>query len=56
MKSVDVLDDNKVTEMRDQAKQEVADGAKEADAADLPDPADAGKNVWADVDITQVVS
>jgi 2-oxoisovalerate dehydrogenase E1 component alpha subunit len=56
LKSVEVLDDNKMTEMRDQAKQEVADGAKEADAADLPDPADAGKNVWADVDITQVVN
>ncbi|MDQ4095196.1 MAG: thiamine pyrophosphate-dependent dehydrogenase E1 component subunit alpha [Actinomycetota bacterium] len=52
LKSVDVLDDSKVEQMRDEAKQEVADGAKQAEAADFPDPADAAKHVYADIEVS----
>ena len=52
LKSVDVLDDSKIEQMRDEAKQEVADGAKQAEAADFPDPADAGKHVYADIEVS----
>ena len=51
LKSVDILDDGKIEETRDQAKTDVAEGAKEADAADFPDPIDATKNVYADLEV-----
>ena len=51
LKSVDMIDDPKIEEMREQAKQEVADGAKQAEAAGFPDPHDAGKHVYADIEV-----
>lgn len=51
LKSVDILDDTKMDEIRDQAKTDVAEGAKEADAADFPDPIDATKHVYADLEV-----
>ena len=53
LKSVDLFDDSKIEEMREQAKQDVTDGAKAAEAADFPDPADAGKNVYADIEVSR---
>jgi 2-oxoisovalerate dehydrogenase E1 component alpha subunit len=53
LKSVDFIDDKKIEEMRSEAKEQVVEGAKEAEAADLPDAADAGKHVYADVEVTR---
>ena len=52
LKSVEMIDDKKIEEMREAAKEEVVQGAKEAEAADLPDAADAGKHVYADVEVS----
>ncbi|HEV2757909.1 MAG TPA: thiamine pyrophosphate-dependent dehydrogenase E1 component subunit alpha [Actinomycetota bacterium] len=51
LKSVDVLDDGKIAELRDRTKTEVAEGAKEAEASDFPDPLTAGQNVYADLEV-----
>jgi 2-oxoisovalerate dehydrogenase E1 component alpha subunit len=51
LKSVDVLDDAKIEEMREQVKADVAEGAKEAEEADFPDPATAAKHVYADMEV-----
>ena len=51
LKSVDVVDDPKIEEMREKAKQEVADGAKVAEEADFPEPSDAAKHVYADLEV-----
>jgi 2-oxoisovalerate dehydrogenase E1 component alpha subunit len=47
LKSADVVDDSKIEEIRDRARGEIAEGAKVAEQAKLPDPADAGKHVYA---------
>ncbi|MDQ4142324.1 MAG: thiamine pyrophosphate-dependent dehydrogenase E1 component subunit alpha [Actinomycetota bacterium] len=52
LKSVDLIDDAKIKQMREEAKQDVVDGAKQAEAADFPDPSDAGKHVYADIEVT----
>ena len=49
--SVDILDDKKIDEIREQAKSKVADEAKEAEAADFPDPIDAAKHVYGDMEV-----
>lgn len=49
LKSVDLLDDDAIAETREQARAEVADGAKQADEAEPPDPATAGHHVYADL-------
>ena len=46
--SVDLIDDKKVEEMREQAKAEVTDQAKLAEQADFPDPSTAMDNVYAE--------
>ncbi|MDQ3985277.1 MAG: thiamine pyrophosphate-dependent dehydrogenase E1 component subunit alpha [Actinomycetota bacterium] len=51
LKSVDVVDDKKIEEMREKTKQEVADGAKAAEEADFPEPSDAAKNVYANLEV-----
>jgi len=51
--SVDILDTKRVEEIKEHAKSDVADGAKAADEAPFPDPADAGKHVYADLEVSQ---
>lgn len=51
LKDVDILDDARVAEIQEHAKQDVADGAKAAEEADFPDPMDAAKNVYADLEV-----
>ncbi len=51
LRSVDVLDDAKVEELREQVKNDVAEGAKQAEEAEFPDPADAAKHVYADLEV-----
>ena len=51
LKSVDLIDDAKIEEIREQAKTQVAEDAKEAEAADFPDPIDAAKHVYADLEV-----
>jgi 2-oxoisovalerate dehydrogenase E1 component alpha subunit len=51
--SVDILDEKRVEEIKEHAKSDVADGAKAADEADFPDPADAGKHVYGDMEVSQ---
>src|SRR5918992_2313983 len=53
LKSVDLLDDPKIQEIREQAKEEVAQGAKEAEESDFPDPSTATKHVYADFDVSE---
>jgi 2-oxoisovalerate dehydrogenase E1 component alpha subunit len=52
LRSVEMVDDKKIEEMRDEAKQVVVDGSKAAEAADFPDPADGGKHVYADIEVS----
>jgi 2-oxoisovalerate dehydrogenase E1 component alpha subunit len=51
LRSVDVLDDKTVEEITDNAKTQIAEDAKEAEAADFPDPIDAAKHVYADLEV-----
>lgn len=51
LKSVEVLDDAKIEEMRDQAKNDVAEGVKEAEAANFPDPATAIDHVYGNLEV-----
>ena len=51
LRSVDVLDDPKIEQLRDDAKELVAEGVKEAEAADFPDPATAAKHVYGDLEV-----
>ncbi|MDQ3963034.1 MAG: thiamine pyrophosphate-dependent enzyme, partial [Actinomycetota bacterium] len=51
LKDVDIVDDARVAEIQEHAKSDVADGAKEAEAADFPDPIDAMKHVYADLEV-----
>ena len=43
LKSVDMIDDAKIEEMREETKTEVDEGAKEAEAADFPDVSTAAR-------------
>jgi 2-oxoisovalerate dehydrogenase E1 component alpha subunit len=52
LSSVDILDEKRIEEIREHAKADVAKGAKEADEADFPDPIDAAKHVYADLEVT----
>jgi 2-oxoisovalerate dehydrogenase E1 component alpha subunit len=51
LKSVGVLDDGTIEEMRDKTKTEVAEGAKAAQEADFPDPSTATLHVYADLEV-----
>ena len=53
LKSVDIVDDKKIEEIREEAKAEVAKGAKEAEEADFPDVSTAPQNVYAGIDVTK---
>ncbi len=47
LKSVDVLDDSKIDEMKEQVKNDVLEGSKAADEAPFPDPSTAADHVFA---------
>ncbi|MFN2589098.1 MAG: thiamine pyrophosphate-dependent dehydrogenase E1 component subunit alpha [Actinomycetota bacterium] len=51
LNSVDVLDDGKIAELREQTKTEVDEGAKAAEQSDFPDPLTAGQHVYADLEV-----
>lgn len=51
LKQVDVIDDARIDEMTEQAKTEVADGARAAEQADFPDVATAAKHVYGDMEV-----
>jgi 2-oxoisovalerate dehydrogenase E1 component alpha subunit len=51
LRSVDVLDDKSVEEITENAKTQVAEDSREAEAADFPDPIDAAKHVYADLEV-----
>jgi 2-oxoisovalerate dehydrogenase E1 component alpha subunit len=51
LKSVEILDDGRIAEIRDETQAEVAQGAAEAQEADFPDPLDAMRNVYADSEV-----
>lgn len=51
LRSVDLLDDTKNDELKEQVRADVAEGSREAEEADYPDPASAGRNVFADVEV-----
>ena len=52
LKSVDLIDDKAIEEAREKAKAEVAEGVKQADEADLPDPSTAMRHVYADQEVS----
>jgi 2-oxoisovalerate dehydrogenase E1 component alpha subunit len=49
--SVDILDDAKIEAIREETKAQVAEDAKDAEAADFPDPIDAAKHVYGDMEV-----
>jgi 2-oxoisovalerate dehydrogenase E1 component alpha subunit len=51
LSSIDVIDGDKIAQMRDEAKQEVLDGVREADEADFPTPESAARHVYADIEV-----
>jgi 2-oxoisovalerate dehydrogenase E1 component alpha subunit len=51
LRSVDILDDKKVEEITENARTQVAEDAKEAEAADFPDAMDAAKHVYGDMEV-----
>ncbi|MEA2477291.1 MAG: 2-oxoisovalerate dehydrogenase component alpha subunit [Actinomycetota bacterium] len=51
LKSQELIDDQKIETLREETKAAVADGAKAADEAPLPDVADGAKNVYADLEV-----
>ena len=51
LKQVEVIDDARIDEMTEQAKTEVADGARVAEQADFPDVATAAKHVYGDMEV-----
>ena len=51
LRSVDVVDDARIDQMKEQAKEEVRAGADEAERADFPDPATAAQHVYADLEV-----
>ena len=51
LKAVEFLDDKKIEEMRDEIKTLVSEGAKEAEAADFPDPSTAALHVYGDMEV-----
>jgi len=52
LKEAEVLDDSALEEMRQTARDEVAEGAKQADEAPLPDPSTAEQHVYASAEVS----
>jgi 2-oxoisovalerate dehydrogenase E1 component alpha subunit len=51
LREVEILDDKSVQEITDNAKTQVAEDARDAEAAEFPDPIDAAKHVYADLEV-----
>lgn len=51
LRSMDVVDDARLEEMREQAKQDVAEGVKAAEQAGFPEPSTAALNVYGDLEV-----
>ncbi|MBW3594820.1 MAG: thiamine pyrophosphate-dependent dehydrogenase E1 component subunit alpha [Actinobacteria bacterium] len=51
LKSVEVIDDAKIEQMREEAKTEADEGAKSAEEADFPDAATAAQNVYGNLEV-----
>ena len=51
LRSVGILDDKKVEEITENARTQVSEDSKEAEAADFPDAIDAAKHVYADLEV-----
>jgi 2-oxoisovalerate dehydrogenase E1 component alpha subunit len=51
LKGVGIVDPDKIDEMREAAKVDVAEGVKAAQDADFPDPATAGRHVYAEAGV-----
>lgn len=51
LRSVGLLDDGKVESLREEARSEVAEGAKGAEEAAFPDPLTAARHVYADLEV-----
>jgi 2-oxoisovalerate dehydrogenase E1 component alpha subunit len=51
LKGHGILDDKKIESLREETKAEVSQGAKDAEAADFPDPLSAMKNVYGDLEV-----
>jgi 2-oxoisovalerate dehydrogenase E1 component alpha subunit len=51
LKAVEIIDDKKVDELREQTKTEVSEGAKAAEEAEFPDPATAADHVYGDREV-----
>lgn len=51
LKAVEVLDEKKVEELREETKTEVTEGAKAAEEAEFPDPATAADHVYGDREV-----
>lgn len=51
LRSVGVVDDARLEEMREQAKEQVAEGVKLAEEAPFPDPSSATHNVYGDLEV-----
>jgi 2-oxoisovalerate dehydrogenase E1 component alpha subunit len=54
LKSVEILDESKIEEMREQAKSDVAAGVKEAEEANFPDPSTAADHVYGNLEVHDV--
>ena len=53
LKSVNLIDDAKIEQLKTEAKDEVSQEAAAAEASDFPDPSTAPMNVYADIDVTK---
>ncbi|MGI8407093.1 MAG: thiamine pyrophosphate-dependent dehydrogenase E1 component subunit alpha [Actinomycetota bacterium] len=53
LKSVEMIDDNRIESLREETKAEVATGAKEAEDAAFPDPATAARYVYGDLEVAR---
>src|SRR5918992_697320 len=51
LKSVDLIDDKQIESLREETKEAVAQGAKEAEEADWPEPQTAADHVYADLNV-----
>jgi 2-oxoisovalerate dehydrogenase E1 component alpha subunit len=51
LKSVEIVDDDAIAEAREDAKAAVAEGARDAEESEWPDPSTAAKHVYADLEV-----
>jgi 2-oxoisovalerate dehydrogenase E1 component alpha subunit len=51
LRSVEIIDDKQIDELRDAARSEVSDGLRAAESAEAPDPSTAASNVYANIEV-----